>query len=239
VRLAELVAAVSVAADISVCHPVETGLAWRAGAGGAELAAAYYLALLGHIGCAAGNLSFTTYVGDEMAFRERVGTADATEPRVMAGLTMRNVFGDGALTGVRRLGGLAAHPAEFVRENVLAVCEVAQRLTSRLGVGPLLHDGLAALPARYDGKGRLSRVRREEVPLPAQVVHLAQVAVLSGQVGGVAAAAAAGRGRRGRALFPRSGQRVLRRAWGVPARRRRAAHRRRARPGTRPGGRAG
>ena len=211
VRLAELVAAVSVATDISMCHPVETGLATcltatrlarRADAGGDDLAAAYYLALLGHIGCTAGNLSFTTYVGNEVAFRERVGTADATEPRVMAGLTMRGVFGDGVVTGVRRLGRLAAHPADFVRENVTAVCEVAQRLTGRLGVGPLLRDGLAALPARYDGKGRLSRVPREQVPLAAQVVHLAQVAVLAHQADGTAAAAAAVRDRRGRALFP-------------------------------------
>jgi len=46
------------------------------------------------------------------------------------------------------------------------------------------------------------RVPREEVPLPARVVHLAQVAVLSGQAGGAAAAVVAVRGRRGRALFP-------------------------------------
>jgi hypothetical protein len=96
VRLAELVAAVSVAADIGMCHPVETGLATcvtatrlarQIGVGNDELAAAYYLALLGHIGCTAGNLSFTTYVGGQMAFRETVGAADVTEPRVMAALT--------------------------------------------------------------------------------------------------------------------------------------------------------
>jgi hypothetical protein len=39
---------------------------------------------------------------------------------------------------------------------------------------------------------------REEVPLPARVVHLAQIAVLSGQVGGAAAAVSTVRGRRGR-----------------------------------------
>jgi hypothetical protein len=32
----------------------------------------------------------------------------------------------------------AAHPAEIVPENVIAVYEVAQRFTSRLGVGPWL-----------------------------------------------------------------------------------------------------
>jgi hypothetical protein len=104
-----------------------TCLARRAGAGGDELAAAYYLALLDHIGCTAGNLSFTAYVGDEMTGRERVGTADATEPRAMAGLTMNNVFGDGSSPGVRRPGRLSAHPAEFVPENVIAAGRAQKR----------------------------------------------------------------------------------------------------------------
>lgn len=130
-----------------------TRLARRAGAGGTggaggdELAAAYYLALLDRIGCTAGNLSFTAYVGDEMTGRERVGTADATEPRAMARLTMRNVFGDGPSPGVRRPGRLAAHPAEFVPENVIAVCVVAQRLTSRLGVGVGAFQNSTTLPS--------------------------------------------------------------------------------------------
>jgi hypothetical protein len=46
-----------------------TRLALQAGAGGGEVAAAYYLALLDHIGCTAGNLSFTANVGDEMTGR--------------------------------------------------------------------------------------------------------------------------------------------------------------------------
>jgi hypothetical protein len=52
---------------------------------------------------------------------------------------------------------------------------------SRLGVGPGLHDELTALPARYDGKGRLCGCRARRPRSPARVVHLAQVAVLSGR----------------------------------------------------------
>ena len=238
VLLAELVAAVSVATDISMCHPVETGLATsvtatrlarRVGAGGDELAAAYYLALRDHIGCTAGNLSFTAYVGDEMTGRERVGTADATEPRAMAGLTMRNVFGDGPSPGCAEPGRLAAHPAEFIPENVIALCEVAQRLTSRLGVGPRLHDGRAALPARDDGKGRLcgcsarrSRSPRGWCTWPRSRCSAARPT------------ARRPRSRRSRqarpGAVPRSGRRVLRRARGVPARRRRRGPDRRPSP---------
>ena len=37
---------------------------------------------------------------------------------------------------------------DFYRENVTAVCEVAQRLTSRLGVGPLVEAMLGLKPGR-------------------------------------------------------------------------------------------
>ena len=94
-----------------------TRLARRAGAGGGEVAAAYYLALLDHIGCTAGNLSFTAYVGDEMTGRERVGTANATEPRAMAGLTMRNIFGDGPSPGCADPAGWRPTPRSSSRRT--------------------------------------------------------------------------------------------------------------------------
>lgn len=209
-RLAELVAAVSVATDMGTSLPVETGLAVcvtatrlaaQVGASGDDLAAVYYLALLRHIGCTAGSAKFAARMGDELVFGGRIGTADVTEPRVMAAVMMRHIFGDGVVTGVRRVGWLAAHPAEYIGEAA-AVCEVAQRLTSRLGVGPLLHDGLAARHARYDGKAMSTRVPREEVPLASRVVDLSEVAVLAGRGGGMDGAVATVRARRGRALFP-------------------------------------
>lgn len=76
VRLAELAAAASVAIDLAICPPLESGLAVcvtaprLARAGGLpedELARVYYLALLRHIGCPAGNADFAAYLDDEMA----------------------------------------------------------------------------------------------------------------------------------------------------------------------------
>jgi len=98
---------------------------------------------------------------------------------------------------VRRPGRLAAHPAEFVPENVIAVCEVTQRLTSRLGVGPRLHDKLAALPARYDGKGRLCGCRARRPRSPRGWCTWPRSRCSAARPG----------------VVPRSGRRVLRRGW--------------------------
>jgi len=210
-RLAELVAAMSVATDVGMCHPLETGLATcvtatrlarRLGASGDDLAATYYLALLAHIGCSAGNLSFTTYLGDEVAFRTAIGTADVTDPRVMGALSLRGMFRDGPVSGVRRLGRFATRYSDFVLENSTAVCEVARRLTDRLGVGPLLYDELEATYTRYDGKGFVSKVPREQVPLACKAVRVAQVAVMNSHAEGLAAAVEAVRSLSGGALFP-------------------------------------
>jgi HD-GYP domain-containing protein (c-di-GMP phosphodiesterase class II) len=210
-RLAELVSAMSVATDVGMCHPLETGLATcvtatrlarRLGASGDELAATYYLALLAHIGCSAGNLSFTTYLGDEIAFRTAIGTSDITDPRVMGGLSMRGMFRDGPVTGVRRLGRFVTKYGDFVLENSTAVCEVARRLTDRLGVGPLLYAELDANYTRYDGRGFTSRVPREQVPLSCRAVRVAEVAVMNRHTAGLNAAVDAVRAQSGGALFP-------------------------------------
>lgn len=211
VRLAELVAAVSVAIDLAMRQPLESGLAVcitasrlgrLCGLPEEELARVYYLALLRHIGCTAGSADFATYLGNEVDFRERVGTRDVSDARVMTGLMLRSAFSDGVLTGVRRIGYLGTHPARF-KDNVSGVCDVARRLTERLGVGPMLYDGLAALYERADGKGFPARLPPEQVPLAARLVHLAEVAVLHQRAdGGTAGAVAAVARRRGRSLFP-------------------------------------
>jgi len=169
VLLAELIAAASVATDISMCHAVETRLAtsvtaarlaWRARAGGGELAAAYYLALLDHIGCTAGNLSFTAYVGDEMTAGRGSGPPMLSGRKRWQGSRQPTRRRSSRRTSSRYARSCNGSPADWAS-------------------GRGWHDELAALPGTA---GRCSR----------------------------------------------SGRRVLRRAWRVPARRRRRG------PGRRP-----
>src|SRR4051794_41308884 len=115
VRLSELMAAWSVAIDVGMVMPLETGLrvcarsvrlAQRTGAGPEEQRRVYYLALLRHIGCTAANPELAGLLGDEQAFRAGMGTLDVSSARVLTPYLLRFT-----------LGGLsvAARPAAFLR----------------------------------------------------------------------------------------------------------------------------
>jgi HD-GYP domain-containing protein (c-di-GMP phosphodiesterase class II) len=210
VRLAELLAAVSVAIDTAMRQPLESGLAVcvtgtrlarAAGLSEDDVARVYYLALLRHIGCTAGNADFAAYLGNEVAFRERVTTEDMSDPRVMTAVMARSVFADGLVTGVRRVAFLASHPSR-VKDNLAGVCDVARRLTDRFQLGALLYEDLAALYERYDGKGFPAKLPADRIPVAARVVHAAERAILHQQAGGVDAAVLAIAQARGKAVFP-------------------------------------
>src|SRR4051794_31351175 len=78
----EVVAALSLATDLAMGDPLESGLtvcrvamavAEDAGLGDRERDRVFYVALLRHVGCTAENGPFAEIVGDEIAFRSGVG----------------------------------------------------------------------------------------------------------------------------------------------------------------------
>jgi HD domain len=52
------------------------------------------------------------------------------------------------------------------RPHLIAMCEVAQMLAEGVGVPSSVHDLLAQLTERWDGKGPLGRAEGEGIPLP-------------------------------------------------------------------------
>jgi hypothetical protein len=76
-RLAELIAALSLATDLGLGLPQEhvlrqcriaLGLGERVGVDGAERAAVYYVAMLAWVGCTADSYELASQFGDEIAF---------------------------------------------------------------------------------------------------------------------------------------------------------------------------
>jgi len=211
VRLAELMAAWSLAIDVAMASPLESGLricllatrlAEQLGAGPDELRRTYYLALLRHIGCTAASQEFADIVGDERAFRESIGGIDVSSTRDLMPHMLR--FAIGYRPPLQR-------PAAFVRlltstgtmkEATAAVCEVAQLLARRLGLDPGLQTDLAMVYERYDGKGFPNRVPGDAIPLPPQVVQLAEAVTTYIAIGGREAADAMVRERSGHAFRP-------------------------------------
>src|SRR4051794_11881043 len=215
VRLSELMAAWSVAIDVGMVMPLETGLrvcarsvrlAQRAGADPAEQRRVYYLALLRHIGCTAANPELAALLGDEVVFRTGMGTLDVSSPRALLPHTLRVAVGgrpvaDRPAAFFRLLGS-----ARALQDAGHAVCEVARLLLDRLGFDAPLRDALgedvAMVYERHDGKGHPNRLDGERISRAAQLVHLAEAVTLHVSTAGDDAALDMLRERRGRAFRP-------------------------------------
>jgi HD-GYP domain-containing protein (c-di-GMP phosphodiesterase class II) len=116
VRLAEVVGALSLATDVGMGAPLETGLgtclvatrlAEELGCTEDERRRAYWVALLRHIGCTAGSHEFAALVGDELAFRGGLGGEDFTDQRVLLGHVLRTMGGGSAVGRLRAMNDAA------------------------------------------------------------------------------------------------------------------------------------
>jgi hypothetical protein len=85
VRWSELMAAVSLATDIGMAQPLESGLATclvataladRLGLDPLERQRTYHLSLLQHIGCTAAASQVAAIMGDELVMRAHAGSLD-------------------------------------------------------------------------------------------------------------------------------------------------------------------
>jgi hypothetical protein len=161
VRLADLLAAVSVATDlgngqepekaIRACL-VATALARRMGTPEAEVSDVYYTALLRHLGCTATAHEEAWLVGDELAVRPAAERADFGNPREAFALLLLAGRGTGA-GRVRHLVRSLRSGRKGDQAILGAVCEVGARLAERLGLGPGVRDGLSQSFERWDGTG--------------------------------------------------------------------------------------
>src|SRR5690349_4325595 len=152
IRLAELMAALSLATDLGMGQPLEYALcacvlAVRLGeAVGLDeggLRAVYYQALLRYIGCNAEAYAMAALSGDELALRQDVATVDQGSRAQLTGLVFRSVRRADEGAAAVQLGGLVAQglmPAPGVfKEQFGGHCEVAQRLAEGLGfVAPIV-----------------------------------------------------------------------------------------------------
>ncbi len=216
IRVAELMAALSLATDLAMGQPMEYALtacvvAMRLGETlgltPTELREVYYQSLLRYIGCNAETSVLSAVVGDEQRMRRDFATLDpANTPHVIR-LVMRYMResrqGMPPLQLARSLvGGLLAMP-RTTREAFAGHCEVAERLATRLGFEPPIVGALGQLYERWDGKGLPHGLKGEAVALAVRVVTLAQDAVTFQRLGGIDAAIGVARERNGGAYDPR------------------------------------
>jgi len=214
VRLAELIAALSIATDIGLGQPMEFALsscivavrlAKKCGYSEEALREVYYQALLRFIGCNAETDWLSSIAGDEQILRADFHQIDTGDMDVVINMftnAIRKSFvGESSEVienAVKRgMDGFPRIPQMFVGH-----CEVAQRLAQRLGFEKNVIYGLGQLYERWDGHGLPRHIQGEAIAPAVLIVTLAQDMVLFYRLGGLSGSLKIARERKGGAYSP-------------------------------------
>jgi HD-GYP domain-containing protein (c-di-GMP phosphodiesterase class II) len=187
-RVAELMAALSLATDLGTGQPMEHAvrtcllsleLGGALGLDEEERRDIYYIALLRAIGCVSDAHRVAARFGNELLANAQISLIDTAQPGDVLDLLLHHVGeGQPALRRARMiLAALAAGPGER-NEIITAHCEVAERLAQRLGVREQVALGITQVYERWDGKGSPRRLRGEAILRSARVVIVARDAEL-------------------------------------------------------------
>jgi HD-GYP domain-containing protein (c-di-GMP phosphodiesterase class II) len=211
VRLAELVAALSLGIDLGFGQPMEHVLrqclialrvADRLGLDDGTRSAVYYSALLVNVGCHSDAHEQAKWFGDDIALKSdkyayefgSVRAAVAGVRRIGSGHPPLHRFRVGlefALSGHREVDNMIAHHAA-----------IARSLGEQLGLPDEALESMSAAYEQWDGKGWPGRLKGAEVPLPARISQLAEFAEVAFRVGGTPAVRDLARKRGGKQFDP-------------------------------------
>jgi HD-GYP domain-containing protein (c-di-GMP phosphodiesterase class II) len=211
-RLAELIAALSLATDLGLGLPQEhvlrqcriaLGLAERLGVDDEERAAVYYTAMLAWVGCTADSHELAAQFGDEIEFRADAHEVDLAGLPLMGFLLGRVGAGRPPLRRAQMAAELVVTRGRDAAEAMTAHCQVASVIAGRFGLGPDVQEPLRHVFARWDGRGIPGGARGEELPLAIRLVHIASIAEVHHRNAGVDGAIQVARNRSGKQFDPR------------------------------------
>jgi HD-GYP domain-containing protein (c-di-GMP phosphodiesterase class II) len=212
VRLAELVAALSLGTDLGLGQPMEhilrecllaLRLGERFGLDESERAVLYYVALLAWVGCHVDAYEQARWFGDDISAKADVYGVDFAGRRKMAFALRHLGAGQPPLRRSRTaFEFLASGGREAIESMHSTHCLVTSRLAERLGLGQPVCDALLQAFERWDGKGDPLGLEGDQIVLPARIVQLADVVEVYHREGGVEAAVEVARRRRGTQFDP-------------------------------------
>lgn len=210
-RLAEVVGALTLAADVSSGLPAEKGLrtvviacrlARLAGIAGEALEAVFWTSALRFVGCTGFAPEEAVFsAGDDISLRSAMVYADFDRPLELMKTLARRVAPEasaaGRATGIARFALDRDAPRRYARAH----CESAQFFARTLEMPAEVAVALDVTGERWDGKGLHGR-GGDELPLAARVADVADVLELFWWAGGEAHAREVLGQRRGRTLDP-------------------------------------
>ena len=206
VRLAELVAALSLGIDLGFGQPMEHVLrqclialriADGLGLDDEQRAVVYYTALLVNVGCHTDAHEQAKWFGDDIALR--AGKYDHELRSLRAAVAGMRSLGSGrpplhrfrlglefAISGHREVDQMIEHHAA-----------IARALAEQLALSGEVAEAVAAAYERWDGKGWPGDLRGDDIPIAARIAGAAEFFEVANRVGGEGAARKLARERRG------------------------------------------
>ena len=211
VRLAELVAAFSLAIDLGLGQPMEhvlrswliaARLAQHLGLEPAEQGDLYYVVTLAWAGCVADTPVVAALVGDDIAYRADAVRADVSGLSGLGFMLQHVGAGQPALHRLRMAAELIATGGKGVEQAIRSHCLVTGNMADRLGLGGDVSEPLQQVFTRWDGKGVPNGVGGDAIALKTRLYHLADVVEIFYRTGGPDAAVEVARQRRGTQFDP-------------------------------------
>ena len=192
VRLAELVAALSLGVDLGFGQPMEhvlrqcliaLRLAERAGLDDEARSVVYYTALLVNVGCHADAHEQAKWFGDDIGVKalkyqhepRSMATVAASLRRVGQGNPPLHRFRVGlefALSGFRELDGMIEQHAAL-----------AGSLAAELGLPVPVQQAVGASYEQWDGRGWPGELRGDAVPVASRLAQLAEYVEVAHRIG--------------------------------------------------------
>ena len=214
IRLAEPMAALSLATDLGLGRPLERELgiclaalelADRLGCPPETRADVYYVALVAHIGCTAAARYLASWVGgDEIHFQSGAQLlGPMSEPAEDLRFFARRFADDRALPDrVRLLARMAAGGRGRFELMAANLCDSGRLLAQHLHLPGTVALALGQFTERWDGTGFPGDAAGEAISLPLRIVRVAHDLVAVAHVRDRAAAVAALERRRARGYDP-------------------------------------
>ena len=210
-RLADLVAAFSLATDLGLGQPMEHVMrSWRiaaelgdfVGVRPEQRGSLYYVVTLAWVGCVADTPEVAAFFGDDIAFRADSYDVDLTG-LPMYWFMLRHIgAGSSPLHRVRLASKLAMTGGKAVQQGLMSHCLTTARLAERLGLGDEVCRPLHQVFARWDGRGVPDGLSGEAIDLSMRLFHLADTVEVHHRTAGRQAAIDVAWAKRGKHFDP-------------------------------------
>src|SRR5690242_3509598 len=180
-RLAELMGALSYAADLGLGQPIEhcmrqtviaLRLADRLGAGAEEREATYYVGMLMNAHCHADAAEQARWFGDDISFKGDGFDVLGMNTTQMIGTLLRMLASHGStLDRAKRVSAFSRSGQKQMETFLSTHATLGAQFAERVGFDDLVATAIGQAYEQWDGKGQPNGLRGRQICLPARIVQ--------------------------------------------------------------------